>query len=317
MFYSFPKLIHTAGDFNKLIALIIPFVVIEFANILYQLYYQQTFAGLLNNFTILQSTQEGFRPDIVSFASYFGICFSFYFLSLSNSNNIFYYLIILLSFVTMFLSATRSWIVVYVIMLTLYFVLVQKVSIKRILPFALVFLVLFFISRSIGNFSQWFENSLNRVSTIKLLLEGDVTAGGTLKRITVRLPRVLAGIEANPVFGWGFSSEGEQYLDHHVGNFSLIAQTGFAGFFLFLNFFVNFFRKILRWRNSFSGNNPYRKVLEVFMLVFFSSLIMHFTSYCFYDYLLGGVTLYWLIFVLKGAELNIMEGAEYQKSMNQ
>jgi len=314
-FYSFPKLINKASDFNKFIALIIPFVVIEFANVLFQFYYQQTFAGLLNNISILPSSEESFRPDIFSLADYFGICFAMYFLSRSDKNNGFFYLIILLSFVTMFLTATRSRIVVYIIMLILYFVVLQKFNIQKIFSFALLFLVLFFISNRIINFHQWIDNSLKRISTLELLVKGDVTAGGTLQRIDVRLPRVLKGIKANPVFGWGFSSAGSKYIDHHVGNFSLIAQVGIVGFILFMNFVINFFKKIHSWHKYFSRRNPFRKVLEVFMLLFISSLILQFSSYCFYDYLLSGVTLYWVIFILKGIELNIIEGADYQKKL--
>ena len=145
-------------------------------------------------------------------------------------------------------------------------------------------LILFLSYLFIPRFAYSVDNAWRRVSTIEYLIEGDVTAGGTLQRIDKRLPKVLEGFKQNPIFGWGFSETCVKYYDQHVGNFNLLMQVGIVGGILFFYFWIKYFFMIFAVKKYSSSNNPLKSSILVLSLGFLGMLILHLTTFQFFGY---------------------------------
>ena len=95
---------------------------------------------------------------------------------------------------------------------------------------ALVFIVLISIVLTIPKINLQILQVVERTLTMEDLAKGDLTAGGSLSRLTERGPRVMKKFYEQPVLGYGFSEEYYKFLDGHVGNQSLLLNGGIIGF---------------------------------------------------------------------------------------
>ena len=231
-------------------------------------------------------------------------------------NNIYLYSIVTTSFLVVFLSATRSWIMTYIFVLILYFIFILK-RIPRIFSHILiVFLFILIAYFSIPKFQVSTRSTFKRVFTIESLLKGDVTAGGTLTRIDVRLPKALEGIKKKPIFGWFASPDNYKYSQGgHVGNFDLLVSMGIVGFLLVLNFWVKFFKMISSTRKKLSFNNPYKDSIFVFNIALLGMALLHFTSYAILGWGSNQYTCYFFIFFIVFADLMVKESISEERNI--
>jgi hypothetical protein len=184
------------------------------------------------------------------------------------------WLIVSLSYIFILSSATRGWMIASTFMLSgyfIYFVLRIKQSIKT---FASVTLVILFVIVLIPDSLKTNINAaINRLETMKAITEGDLTAEGTLSRITERGPVVLTRFSESPVVGFGFSKVTAEFFDEHVGNHSILLMGGIIGLIIIwgsvlaLTFFI--FR--VDFKNSGKG-------VFVIGLALLTIMIIHSTS---------------------------------------
>lgn len=139
-------------------------------------------------------------------------------------------LVIFVSIVSVFMTATRGWIIAYGFLL-LVMVLISNIgTTKAIITGALLISMLLAISPLLRK-----QTGLvfQRVATVNEYLEGDKTAGGTMQRLTVRAPRVYNKFKESPIVGLAYSSEGVEYNDGHVGNYNILLEGGWVGAILY------------------------------------------------------------------------------------
>jgi len=206
---------------------------------------------------------------------------------LESKKDFYLYLIFSLCFISIFFSATRGWIIAYSVIAILTFVTLSKnpINLIRKIIVPIIVVTIIFISNPI--FQKQFKGSWARLSSMESLIKGDFTAGGTLKRIDVRSPRVMGKFKESPIIGFGFSNEYCQFADSHVGNQNILLNGGIIGYFLFLLFWINFNKKIIELQTLLPKNDPNKKAILVFVIVFIGIFIIHSSSTQIFKYAIG------------------------------
>ena len=325
LFVSFPFLVYKKEDFFKFMHLVFPIVFfIIFAQFFYlftgsNLYYFMIGQSTLNIIELMESS--GYTDFIRPMSGgaqllLFSFIFTLFLIEKKDypGKKWYLYLVLMISTLSIFLSATRGWIIMYAIMLFLNFIFIMRKTPKILVQ---VFLIIFIFLSSyhlIPRLKYSVDNSWRRLSTVEYLLEGDVTAGGTLQRIDKRLPRVLEGFEKNPVFGWGFSETFEKYSDRHVGNFNLLMQIGIIGALLFFYFWIKYFHMIFVAKKNLSKKNPFKSSILVLAVGFLGILILHFTSAQFFGYYVQPRRVMTIIILIFFSEFFIKEALRVEMS---
>jgi hypothetical protein len=187
----------------------------------------------------------------------------------------FLYTVSLLAVLGIFMSASRGWIIAVVLVLTgLAYSQTRRFSTYVLSGFIIILLVF-----SVPRFNLQIIKSFERVLTLESLAKGDLTAEGSLTRITERSPRVMNKFWEQPVFGFGFSDEYYDYADGHVGNQTLLLNGGVVGYMIFL-YFIFFI--LYKYYSAF--NVKKNKVMFVFMLGLLALITIHSTSSMVFGY---------------------------------
>ncbi len=174
------------------------------------------------------------------YLSYMTLIGSTFFLSIKKKSR--YYLIILLiSLVSIWITATRGWMIASFVAVIPYFLNLRKRQISNILLVSIVFIILI---TQITPFKRQLNLAFNRLETVEQLVGGDATAGGTLTRLTDRHEPVWNKFLASPIFGWGWSDEYMLNIDPHVGNQNLLMNVGIIGFILFLSLIAIYLNRL-------------------------------------------------------------------------
>jgi len=178
------------------------------------------------------------------------ICFIFglYFYTSKEGyffNRVYLVLVITMSAFSIVLSATRGWIIAYAVMFMLYaFYFFRKFqsALKYILPGLLILIIVYEYSTT---FHYVMDNIFSRIDTISNIAGGDITAGGTLGRIELRIPRLLSKAMDYLILGAGFTDYYYLYGDNHVGPVNLLFQVGTVGIFIFIMFIFNYYKVVM------------------------------------------------------------------------
>lgn len=188
-------------------------------------------------------------------------------------------LVVVVSALNVILSGTRGWILFILIVFAYYFVVygsgALRQSMRILLVFGLVFLVLVLIFP--GIISQ-IVFSYERFLTLESLAEGDITAGGTLARLDVRSPRVMAVWRESPVIGWGFSRNFHTYMDPHVANQTNLLNLGIFGFILINLIYASLVLKTSRFGLRRDVILSQGKAASVFISAFLGLFVAHSSS---------------------------------------
>ena len=192
--------------------------------------------------------------------------------------------VIFISTLSILLTATRGWIIAYSILLIGVLVIFgASRDISKLLRMGLTAIVLFLIlTTQLPFLKTQMEMVFERLTTLERLIEGDVTAGGTLGRIDQRGSRVLSQFKESPVLGWGFSKNYFEYVDTHVGHHTILLNTGIIGYaYLNLLFFYILF-KILQL-NSIAGQQNNRAIW-IYIFAMLSVYVIHSSSTVFWGF---------------------------------
>jgi len=198
-------------------------------------------------------------------------------------------------------TGARGWMVAVaaVISASLLSVIKRRKIFIGIASIAFIVLIILFLPEK---YTNNIYRSFDRLSTVSLILEGDISAGGTATRLTERGPRVMQKFKESPVFGFGFSDITRSFYDGHVGNQSILLQSGLVGFFVLYMIIFRILRHFFRNSLFLSEENPYRTRLFIFMIGFIGIIIIHFTSQEMYSYAIRGdkaiLLAFWLTYIL-------------------
>lgn len=185
-----------------------------------------------------------------------------------------------------FLSATRGYIMSLLVGLLL-FVIFERHMIRNVLNYGIIALIFFLILANIPKVNVQLVEAFQRFTTIGLLVEGDLTAGGTLKRITERAPPMLEKFYERPIFGWAFSDTFHIYADKHVGHVYMLLNGGIVGYGLFTVFFLYFIINLYKRYKNCHKRNVYKYSSLTMIAGFFMFYTFHSTSVSFFRYTIG------------------------------
>jgi len=165
--------------------------------------------------------------------SFYSLIAALYYLA-SRENRFkpwFLWLILFVSWFAVINTATRGWMIASIFLVSTFSIYYIKSVFSKSNAvtgiFIAAFVILFLLP---GNIKNNLNSAFKRLSTVETIAEGDMTAGGTAGRWTVRGPRVLTRFNESPVFGFGFSNVTAEYWDEHVGNHILLLMGGIVGF---------------------------------------------------------------------------------------
>jgi len=291
--FIIPRLFTRIEDYARFFNIIFYFTFVVVVFQIVNIVTGRTFAGLLGDtgyLTIvskLSGTEELLRPTeglTISFLALLGAMFFQNYQKHIFSQK-FLNIIIVFAFFSIVLSATRGWILAALFILLIYLLFSSRKKVATIFGFALsVTLVIVALSFTPIIQTQT-DKAIKRFETILLLAQGDVTAGGTLRRIDERAPRVMKKFNESPIVGSGFGQDAIDYSDGHVGNQNLLLHTGVVGFGLFTLLLVSFIFKLFKLNEILSNKNNFKSVHLPIILFLLGLIIIHSTSVQVFGYL--------------------------------
>lgn len=269
-------------DLQRFFMLIMPFAILALVAVI-QTYITGSYLGdILGQRTtakIFEASEESLaRVYSSAILNITCMILSVYFLARKNTrlNPNLLILVILVSFLNVFLSATRGWILFMLILFSSFFFIQGFGLFKQVVRFIVILGLLFVVLAIIyPNITSQLLLSYERFLTLEFLAEGDLTAGGTLQRLTVRGPRVMAAWRESPIIGWGFSDMFYAYADGHVGNQTNLLNLGIIGFIAIHLIYLSFFFKTYR----FGRRNEIKKIIGNAPIVFLFALVALFLAH--------------------------------------
>lgn len=234
----------------KFFSIIFPYVFIAFFFQLYGITNQSQLIALLKpGVTITQGVLVGKETRPIEMTSLLLLNFvgSLLFIGKYKPefNKNYLILINLLSIISIFMTGTRSWAIAFTGALIYFFI----TNMKRTRNFIRIIVVSFAGFFLIYSFFPEIHNQLTisqkRIATIEELSSGDPTAGGTLVRLTERLPKVMHGFwQSSIIVGAGFSNLFYKYTDTHVPYANILLNSGIIGIILLYGFIILIFKDL-------------------------------------------------------------------------
>jgi len=277
LFLTMPKLYKNKLYIDRTIE-ILNFIVI--LNILLQIYHIITGASLASRFGgfgSVSTPEELIRPVYGTYICFITLTFSIYKIGIRQGNIIWHYLILVLSFGSILISATRGWILAFLLMILISWFIISKLKIHELIKNTSIILIIILIFMQFNVINSQVHKSMERLSTIELIFKGDPTAGGTNARLTERHYPVMNKFYENPIFGWGFSAVGYNTYDVHVGNQSLLMVGGVIGYTIVIICLLWIIMIIYKSKREAIKNNI-KQVYDVYIISFLSLFVIHSTS---------------------------------------
>lgn len=284
LLYSLPKLMDKEKDYRNLFAYLFPVAIVALATQVFTILMVQT---PLDYFGATAKIAFKYAREVTETFTYRGI-FNTNIIFITTIGALYYLvpgkrqfrisyltLILAVNFFSIFLSATRGLTATFLIMLFLYLLFVVRVNAKNMLASILVGIVLVAGIASIPTLRLQLKNASDRILTIQKVIEGDLSAGGTLSRFTERGPAVMEKWAESPLTGWGYSDYFFRYNDEHVGNQNLLFHGGILGALLMAAFFAFFVIKFLLRSINLPPGDSARKGLFVFVIGLFGWFVLH------------------------------------------
>lgn len=287
-----PYFINSQEQILKVSRLLFPFIFFALASQIYTYYTGSYLDDLLQggkgDFLQVTENGEASRSASAVFITFFIFVQSFFFFLWKNRTFSKYYLatIIFTALLTIFLTATRGWIIAFLfISMGAFLFLSGNRLFKQTVRIAIIAGgLLLILQYNFPIVKRQIKLTYERVITLQKLAEGDITAGGTLSRISERGPRVMAKVWESPLIGWGFSEDYYQYADGHVGNQTIMLNVGILGYLYLTGLLFYFCYKIwvLSRKNIFILR--YGTAPRVYLLGLLAVFIIHSSSTQFWGY---------------------------------
>lgn len=285
LFYSIPRLFRTEEQYRDCFMYMFPFAFLALFAQVFTIATHMTpsqVMGVHGNFWFLVDvskgkTYRGFYSSGMVLLTFFG---ALYYLAHRGKNFNFLYLFAVVgaNMMSIFLSATRGWLLGMSLGLVLFFLFVLKLTPKRLATISISTLVLVAGLFSIPIVGVQFANAIKRMTTLEALAGGDMTAHGTLSRISERSPRVMGKWIETPLTGWGFSDTFFKYADFHVGNQTILMHSGILGALIMGMFFVYFHSQLFFRSTRLPRGHPLKDALLVFVIFFPGWFFIHSSS---------------------------------------
>lgn len=281
LFFSIPRLFTDQGMYERLFRIIFVVVILAFAAQLFALFTGMSPTEAAGIAPDEEKDRDEFRVFYNASSTLLGLFGALYILNRKDhrpGNRLMPFAVIISSLSMAFLSATRGWIISFSLVVILSVILTNVVRSGRNIRIVLIAIPVIIWALTVPAISRQIDYARERLETMEAISEGDLTARGTLQRLDYRSQRALGGWMENPVFGWGLSDRGYEYLDDHVGNQSILALYGISGFLLLNGFLVYFVYMILGLYFRFPARHPGKNVLIIFVIFLAGWFFIHSTS---------------------------------------
>jgi hypothetical protein len=297
LFFSIPRLMDKEDDYFNCFKYLFPVAILAFGAQIFTIlvktsppeYFgakEETRHKILINLVVTADRKyRGIYNEGILIITYFGALYSLVRNTIKFSKA-YIYLVIISIFFTYFISATRGYVLGFFLILLPFVLFIMKLNAKHIVVISALATVTLIGVASIPVMSIQFEHSLNRMYTMEALLAGDTSAGGTLKRLDVRGPRVMKKWRESPLTGWGFSNAYIKHEDMHVGNQTILLHSGIIGALLMGLFFFYFNAKLFFKGLGLPGDHESKKALMVFGIFFFGWFAIHSSTQYYFSYCL-------------------------------
>lgn len=284
LFLTLPRLMRGRDDFERTFMLFIPFAFLAMLAQVYSLVFGIAPAqalgvhresGLLDAYA-RGNTYRGFYSTSMVLISFFA---ALWLAAVDDGRRRWLYLAVVIADVlSAFLSATRGWVIAFGASLVLYGLFVARFRVERVVGGAVLVMAVLLALMRVPAVERQFTKASDRILTIGLLAQGDVTAGGTLERLDRRAPRVMKKWSESPITGVGFSNDYREYADTHVGNQNLLLHGGLVGVVVMAAFLGYFCWALVRRGLALPGSELLRRGLLVFPIFLLAWFIIHSTS---------------------------------------
>lgn len=308
-----PVYISQKKDLASFYRLLIPFVIIAFGLQIHSMITGSYLHNMLSSTAVSGIIGTGLEEGLVrassaTFISFIGLILSLHYLSKRDPeiNRNLLIVVAILASLTTFLTATRGWIVAVTFLYASFFTISGFGWFKQVIrTLFIVGLVAIILTSLFPFITAQSGYVFERMMTLESLAEGDLTAGGTLGRLTTRGPRVMAVWRESPIIGWGFSNTFRAWGDVHVGNQTNLLNLGILGFLvinvLYLYMCVKTYRLGRREEVTRQGYNG-----SVFLFALLAMFAVHSSSTMLWGFLLTAqyTHFFWaLLFTAISAEL--------------
>lgn len=281
--FIIPRLIRKDKDYAGFFNLVFSFVFLVILTQTIFIITGKEIAAFLGGSQIILHTEELenvarpvngiFIPYLALFGSIFYITYKKNFFNLN-----YLHLILILSLFSILVTATRSWMISTLFIFFGYLFFILKNPAKTFSRIILPALIVFSLIVSIPFIKQQIQLAIVRYETLELLIEGDITVGGTVTRFSERSPRVMKKFYESPVIGWGFGTEAAKFSDGHIGNQNLLMHTGIIGYLLFASLWFYFSWKLFVVNKTLNNRNPYKKTPLLFIIFLIAILIINISA---------------------------------------
>ena len=290
-----PCFIDSQQQIIKVSRMLFPFVFLALASQIYTYitgsYWDNLLRGVGSDLVKITENGEVSRSASAVYITFFLFVQSFFFFLWKNKIFGKYYLatIIITALLTIFFTATRGWIIAFLFISlgALIFLSGNRIFKQTIRIGAIAVLLLLGLQYYFPIVKKQIKLSYERVSTLQTMTEGDITAGGTVSRISERSPRVMSKVWESPIIGWGFSTYYFQYADGHVGTQTIMLNVGILGYLYLTGLLFYFCYKIwvLSKKNYFILK--YGTAPRIYLLGLLAVFIIHSSSSQFWGYDMG------------------------------
>ena len=278
LFYSIPRLFHDINSYKRFFGFIFIVLILAFFTQIFTLITGLSPAGTIHITEEQLAEAGGVRIFINPAATLLGLFGALFFLSIKikRNFNVFYlYILIISAFGMAYLSSGRGWTISFAIIIFLSLFFNQKINFRRILGFSVVLTMFILLGLANPKIQKQSDFTIKRLTTMKEFVAGDVTAGGTLERVSERSPRVMKKWAEQPIFGWGFSDEFFKFNDGHVGNQNILLFSGIVGFILLIGFLILFCYKLFIRNIKLSRTVFNKNAYLVFIYMFLGWFFLH------------------------------------------
>ena len=304
-----PEFISDSDKLAKAFKLLAPFVFINFFIQIYTQITGQYLNDILSGeiwYRFLGSPEERLVRITEGFGfTLFCMIMSLFYLCSENQyfNKIYLNLIIMTSFLIIFISATRGWIVASLILLSSLFFMRGFNFLKQFTSTLIILIMLIFLIRIIyPPFILQTSLAFQRFTSLKYVIEGNPEVEPSLGRITVTGPKMMSLFRERPILGFGLSNDYIKNWDIHMGNQTMLMQGGIIGYAIWIICYA--FNLLIIY--LLSRNSLVRSKIGKGGIVFFLALIAIFAIHSSSSQILGfnGIPLYFqylLTFIIAAA----------------
>ncbi|CAN5392036.1 hypothetical protein BH10BAC5_BH10BAC5_11130 [soil metagenome] len=319
LFLSLPRLLQSKEQYIRLCYVLCFTMVIVVITQIYILVNGEEFVGLFypNYYYFYQTDIIGYVARAIS-GTFINMSTFMLILVLLTTQNIkvnktFLNIFFVVCMLSILITGTRGWILGYLIVLPIFLFFTFGNVLRTINVIFTIFIgvtIGYLAYANIPILTNQIDSSVERLTTVEKISEGDESAGGTLLRLTERGPRVMKKFLESPVFGWGFGEQTKLFIDGHVGNHSILLVGGAVGGIIMLYFWVHFLFTVFSVWMNLSSDNPLKSSLFVFIAMFFGIFFIHSTSTQMFGYAIEfspSLKIFFLAFFFTFANYYIIE----------